>query len=546
MNVAQDRFNVAELLPRAAAARPEAAALLYRRGARYEKLTFSGLDRLSDGYAHQLRRSGIEPGQRVLLMVRNGPTFVALTFALFKTGALPVLIDPGMGLKPLLRCVGQLRPDALVGVRKAMALRTLAPRFFKTLRTAVCVDGFWPGAELLIDPPRGVDPFEPVSTGADDPAAILFTSGSTGPAKGVVYRHGIFRAQVRALQEMFEFEPGELDMPGFPLFALFSTALGMTCLLPDLDPSRPAKAEPARLVQAIRDFQVRNLQGSPAIWSRMGQYCRERGISLPSVRRVLTFGAPVDPETIRLLKSLLPNGEVYTPYGATEALPVSCISGREVLEDTALRSRQGAGTCVGRAAPGIEIAIVRTSERPLPSWEDAALVAQGEVGEICVSGEVVTWEYDGLPEATRAAKIRQDEKIWHRMGDLGYLDREGRLWLCGRKSHRVEGRGSTWFPVCAEGMVNAVPGVRRSALVGVGPPAAQTPVLIIEPDSPAALHDPSLQRKLADEARRALREQPLYGELERVLFHPSFPVDPRHNAKIHREELAVWAEGRLK
>lgn len=374
-------------------------------------------------------------------------------------------------------------------------------------------------------------------------AAILYTSGSTGPAKGVEYRHGIFYAQVAALKEMFDFQPGEMDMPGFPLFALFSTALGLTCVLPELNPSRPASVEPARLVRAIHDWKIQNLQGSPAIWDKLGKYCRDYGIKLPSVRRVITFGAPISLDFIEMWRKLMDGrGDVYTPYGATEVLPVSLISGAEVMEETSTQTKDGGGTCVGHPVKGVQVRVIRTTDEPVAEWSEDLLLKVGEVGEIVVQTEQVTWAYFDDKEATQNSKILQGDKVWHRMGDLGYLDEQGRLWMVGRKSHRVQGKEHIYYPVCAEGMVDQHPDVLRSALVGMGKAPDQKPAMVIQ------LHKPKLQKDMAErnrivrEVKERLAAHPLYGEVKTVLFHKDFPVDPRHNAKIDREALGEWAE----
>ncbi len=518
------------MLERATRDNPDGRALLYRQGSRWETMSFHDLLERCHRYTGFLREQGLERGQRALMMVPNGPDFVALTFAVFRVGALPVLIDPGMGVGNLLACVAHAHPDFLIGIRKAHLLRNVMRGAFRSVRKAIAVDGPFPGAVTLgAGGPRTPDM---VNTHVDEAAGILFTSGSTGPAKGVVYRHGIFQAQVAQLRGTFGFRPGEIDLPGFPLFALFSTALGLTCVLPELNPSRPATCDPEKLVRSIQEFKVNNLQGSPAIWKRVGQWCQDHYVRLPSLKRLLTFGAPIAPALMAQWADIMPaEAEFFTPYGATEALPVSCITAREVLSETAVLSAAGAGTCVGRPLPGIEVRIIAISDGPVETLQP---LPPGQYGEVVVAGPVVTWEYDELPEETSRAKIFQGDRVWHRMGDMGYFDAEGRLWLLGRKSHRVENH-QRYYPEQAEGMVNPHPKVGRSALVGVGPTGQQSPVLVVEP---SGRYD---QRALAAEIVETLSAHPLYRDIKRVLYHPSFPVDPRHNAKIHREELARWA-----
>ncbi|HUU81859.1 MAG TPA: fatty acid CoA ligase family protein [Phycisphaerae bacterium] len=546
--------NIASSLPQMAATVPEQAAIVLTAGrggkgaAGCPRLTFAELEALSNRYAGGLCDAGIERGMRTLLMVRPGFEFFGLTFALFKIGAVPVLIDPGMGVRQMLRCVRNVEPQALIGIPPAQAMRVLRPAAFQSVRRVVTVGRrwFWGGPTLGELAARGGDRFEPAATTADEVAAVLFTSGSTGPAKGVVYEHGMFAAQVRWLQSHYGIEAGEIDLPAFPLFALFDAAMGMTAVIPDMDPSHPARVDPAKIVQAIHEHGVTNTFGSPAIWNRVSAYCVQHGLKLPSIRRILIAGAPVPlPVLERLGQALSPTADVHTPYGATEALPVSSITGREVLEEHGVRSRTGAGTCVGRPLPEVSLRVIRISDDPIEQWSDDLALPAGQTGEFVVAGDMVTREYHGLPRATALAKIRDGDTFRHRMGDVGYVDETGRLWFCGRKAHRVVTAWGTMFTVPCEAVFNEHPDVFRSALVGVGRSGEQRPVLVVEPE-PGRFPRGSRLRSFARELLDLGRANELTRDVHDVLFHRGFPVDVRHNAKINREKLAVWAEDRLR
>jgi len=552
--------NIGSHLSRMAARMPDEPAVIVararRRGHRYRQISFAELERLSNRYAEGLRAAGLARGMRVLLMVRPGFDFVALVFAMLKLGAVPVMIDPGMGLVRLLDCVRRIELDAFVGIPLAQVMRVLRPGAFRGVRCVVTVGRkwFWGGTTLGALAEGAADEFEAVDTRADDTAAILFTSGSTGPAKGVVYEHGTFDAQIRMIQSQYGIEPGEVDLAAFPLFGLFSVAMGMTAVIPDMDASRPGRVEPENIVRPVLDQRATSAFGSPAVWRKVAPYCIEKGIKLPTLRRVLIAGAPVPWQVIEQLHRVIADdGEVHTPYGATESLPVASISGRELLtvrapsasDGPALSalSARGGGTCVGRPVPGIDLRLIRISDEAIERWSDDLVVPDGELGEITVAGPVVTEEYYGLPEATRLAKIPHGDTTWHRIGDVGYRDAEGRVWFCGRKSHRVVTEHGTMFTECCEPIFNEHPAVARSALVGVGPKGRQRPVLIVELDRAAPSSRASrtaLREELLALARKHERTRPI----DRILFHPSLPVDIRHNAKINREQLATWADGR--
>lgn len=516
----------------------------------YDHVTFAQLDRMIDRRAHALTRLGVRPGERVVLLVPFGVEFVALVYALFKVGAVLVLIDPGMGPRAMVRCLEQVKPGGLLAIGKGhLALSLFGGAALKAgLAHRIRVGGgLWRfGASLDATLAATPDaPYPCFATRAHDTAALLFTSGSTGPAKGVVYTHATFEAQVHHLARVYGIAPGEVDLPALPAFALFSVALGCTVVLPDMDFARPSRLDPARFVEAIADHGVTYSFGSPAVWGPVAEHCAARAIGLPSLRRVFMAGAPVPPRLHETLARVLPEGaDSHTPYGATEALPVASITGRE-LAATFADTRAGRGTCVGRPVPGLEARIIRITDDALPAWTDDLLVPAGQVGEVVVRGDVVTTSYADLPEATARSKIPgPDGAVWHRMGDLGYLDAEGRLWFCGRKGHRVEAKAGLLL-TSLEALYDEHPRVARVALVGVGPRPEQRPVLVIEAKPGQA---PRGAKARADFAREVLLRgaaHPLASTIQDVLFHPALPVDVRHNAKIRREVLAEWAATRV-
>lgn len=517
-----------------------------RRGGRrqYSQWSFRELDEDSNRVAAGLLAMGAERGSRIVLLVRPSFEFISLTFALFKAGVVTVLIDPGMGRKSLIRCLEEVEPDGFVAIPPAHAVRTILRRRFPKARYNVTVGRrwFWGGPTLERLRATGREDFSPADVSEDDPAAIIFTTGSTGPPKGVLYRHGNFSRQVDELREFYQIQPGEVDLPGFPLFALFNCAMGVTTVVPDMDPTRPAQADPRNIVEAIHDWSVTQAFGSPALWNVVGRYCEANRVTLPTLGRVLSAGAPVPPHVLRRMKEAIhPAGDVHTPYGATESLPVASISASEVLSETAAKSAQGAGTCVGRRFPGIQWQVIRISDAPLETIAQIEPLPAGEIGEIIVRGPVVTREYVTRREANREHKIRDGEMFWHRIGDVGYLDEQDRFWFCGRKAHRVLTADGVLFTIPCEAIFNQHEKVYRSALVGIGPRGQQRPVIVVEtwPE-----HRPQSQEE-RDSLVRELRERgqshPHTRAIHDFLLHPALPVDIRHNAKIFREKLAVWA-----
>jgi acyl-CoA synthetase (AMP-forming)/AMP-acid ligase II len=544
-------LNIASTLHTTALQRPDQAAVIEPGGRR---ITFRELDELSGRLGHGLRRMGIEPGHRLVLMVRPGIEFIALTFALFKAGAVLVLIDPGMGPRHVFRCLDLIEPDGFVGLSIVQALRVLSRRRFSRARLNVTIGRkwFWGGETyaglLRQDPARRPKRDNPEAnvpdslavsrTKSTDPAAIIFTSGSTGPAKGVVYEHGMFAAQVAALRDFYAIEPGGIDLPGLPIFALFNGAMGVTTVIPDMDPSRPAHVDPRKFTDAIIREGITQSFGSPAIWKRIGRYCESRRITFPTLRRIFSAGAPVPVDVLSRMKATLvaDGAEIYTPYGATEALPITSIAASDVISRTSEKTRQGAGTCVGRPFPTIRLKIIAITDGPIATLADARELPPREIGEIIVQGDVVTREYFRRPEATAAAKIADGPRFWHRMGDVGYLDQAGDLWFCGRKSQIVETSRGRMFTDCVEPICNTHPRVARCALVGVGARPDQIPVIVVE------LESGSPSAELTHELRQIALAHENSRHIERFLYYRgSLPVDVRHNTKINRERLTEWA-----
>ncbi len=544
-------MNVASRLIAVAESTPEAIAVVeplgYDRGGRrrYRHVTFRELDDDSSRIARGLHALGVAPGIRLALLVPPGIDSIALVFGLLKAGAVSILIDPGMGRRNLLRCLAEAEPDGFVSIPLVHAVRVLLRSRFPKARFHVTVGRrwFWGGAtlaELRSSPPRKCG--LPVRTNADDPAAIIFTTGSTGPPKGVLYTHGNFDAQVEEIRDHYGIRPGEIDVPCFPLFGLFNAAMGVTAVIPDMDPSHPARVDPAKIVEAVTDWGATQSFGSPAIWSRVGPYCREKGIRLSTLRRVMSAGAPVPVHVLRAMKECIhPEGDVHTPYGATESLPVASIAASEVLAETGQRTPQGAGVCVGRKFPRIAWRVVRVVDGPIPTLADAEELPVGEIGELIVQGPVVTREYVTRREANALGKIADGDRVWHRLGDAGYLDDQGRFWFCGRVAHRVLTETGPMDTVPCEAIFNRHPWVRRSALVGIGPAGRQKPVIVVEPVPGRFPRSARNQKEFSEELLELGKSSHLTAGIGKILFHRSFPVDIRHNAKIFREKLAAWA-----
>jgi len=550
------RTNVADRLTAIAAKMPDAAAIATlgsgdAAGKRaYATCTFGELEADSLALARGFIDLGVRPGQRLVLLVKPGIEFVKLVFALLRTGAVTVLVDPGMGRKHLVNCLAAAEPDGFIAISPAQAVRVVLRRRFPKAKLNVTVGRrwFWGGVtyrQLLACGRHSHAEFP--DTNGNDAAAIIFTSGSTGPPKGVLYTHQMFDTQASEIERHYGIVPGGADLACFALFGLFNSAMGVTTVFPRMDFSRPASAEPRELLAAANDWQVSQAFASPAVWDRLSRHCQATGERIPTLRNVFSCGAPVPAAVLeRTLAMVHPEARMHTPYGATESLPVATIEAREVLGGTAERTRNGAGVCVGRKFDTIDWRVIRISDEPIESIDDAEELPIGEIGELIVRGPQVSPVYlqsearsGSFPpgaEANQHAKIRGGETVWHRIGDVGYFDDQERFWYCGRKSQRIETGETTLFTECCEAVFNEHPDVRRTALVGIGPRGGQTPVIIYEPLAANVDHE-SVVRQLSEIAARFVHTR----EVRHFLPHHPFPVDVRHNAKINREQLAAIA-----
>ncbi|MFA7230675.1 MAG: fatty acid CoA ligase family protein [Victivallaceae bacterium] len=550
-----DKFNISQLLTEAAGTYGSRTALYAPAGKnksgnyRYDTLSFEELENLTNAYAAAFRNKGFKKGLRVLMMVKPGLEFAATVFAVYKTGAVPVLIDPGMGIKNLLGCIQQTKPEAVVAISKAHWARKLYKKYFPAAKIFFSLGKFPPAdcirMETIATPAMIKNSgrkftFATEDTTIDDDAVIVFTTGSTGPPKGVIYKHRTFQKQVEIIKNVYHAGPERVDMSAFPLFALFAVVLGMPSVIPEMDFTRPACVNPENIIKAVLANNVSFSFGSPALWRTVAAYCIEHKIQLPSLKTVLMAGAPVTAELHQMVKQIIASdGETMVPYGATEALPAANFTGSEMLSETAGLTAQGKGYCVGYANPGIEIKIIKCLDQEISEWQPEWELPAEQIGEIVVKGAIVKAGYLNLPQPTAMSEINSaDGGKWHRMGDMGYCDAKGRIWFCGRKNHRVITPERIYYSVCSEAIFNQHPNVFRTALVDDG---SGRPVLFIEPLPGKWPQGKTAENKLIAELKKLGAAYPFTAEINKLILRQSMPVDIRHNAKIFREKLAVAA-----
>jgi acyl-CoA synthetase (AMP-forming)/AMP-acid ligase II len=551
-----DIFNLADIARAVALAEPERLAVVEPdgrdlRGRRtYRRHTYRELSHDVESVAVGLRELGIAERTRTVFMAPPSYGACVTGLALTRVGATTVWIDPSVGYFNVAERLRRLEPEAFVGIPVAHLGRTVFGWGPRRLTKAVVIGGpGFPGAHryesLRRTPP--VTPRAP-DVRPDDPATIMYTTGSTGPAKPALYQHRNICGIYRLVHRTWRFDRNgagdvPVDMPVFPAFFTVGLSAGGTVVIPPIDyvRERPAKADPEALLEVIRDCAVQTLFASPVILENLARLGRERGATAPSLRTVIGGGAPLYAHVMGPLRQMMgEGGELHADYGATEVLPATEMPGREALHETCAATAQGAGLCVGRPFDGVEIKIVSITEGPIATLADTRELPAGDIGEIVVRGPHVSPAYADDPASTRRNKIGDGAGgVWHRLGDAGYVDARGRVWCVGRLGHRVDTAGGPMFPLMCEPIFDAHPSVRRSGLVGVGSAAgAMTPVICVELEPGARAVD---RARLRTELLAMAAAHPVTASIRHVLFRTRLPVDPRHNSKIERPALAKWA-----
>ncbi|NKF50344.1 AMP-binding protein [Shewanella sp. WXL01] len=580
--------NICRHLAHAAEHTPNALAVAVQKAQsngdyRYQELDFAKLHRESDTIALGLEQYGIVKGMKAVLMVTPSVEFFSLTFALFKAGIIPILVDPGMGIKNLKQCFAESKPDAFIGITKANIARRVLKWGKSSVTKVVNVGGngltrlLTGGIELHEIAKLGeqanakrAEAYQMQYLAPDELAAILFTSGSTGIPKGVEYSHSMFEGQIDTLKLDYGIKPGERDLATFPLFSLFGPALGMASIVPDMDASKPITANPAHLFAAIDKYQCSNMFVNPALLERLGQAGRgdalEKQHKLNSIQRVISAGAPATISSIEIFSRMLNDDvEVLNSYGATESLPISMIGSKALMDTTAITDN-GGGICVGQPVDGVDVQIIDIHEDAIKQWDDTLSLPVNQIGEIVVSSNKVSQRYYQRVQATIDSKIEDaNGRKRHRMGDVGYLDDDGKLWMCGRKAHRVDAtlslnseelgsngneldsnskqQSKRFYSIPCERVFNTLEDVKRSALVGIEVNGKTVPLICVElVKQPNCSSGKALYASLLSIAKQHEHTK----GITRFLIHPDFPVDVRHNAKIFREKLSVWAQAQWK
>jgi olefin beta-lactone synthetase len=502
--------NVATSLWDAAERWPHQPALILATDGR--TVTFDELRVQAGAVAAGLQAQGVEPGDRVLVMLKPGLEFFATMFGLSAAGATGVLVDPGMGYSSMFRCLESIKPKAIIAESAFHLLswfsRTFDGGIFRVSR------GWLPGC---VSWHRFVEhqPIEaPHPCGPEQLAVLAFTSGSTGAPKPVVMDHGTLGAQIEAVREMSGIEPGQAQMAFIPLNALLGPGLGCTTVLPSVDSRRIDKLDARKTIGELNRYDVTHCLGSPFIWRRIAAVLEaDEDVSLP-LEHLLIGGAPPDRELVETLQRRC-NARISIAYGATEAVPIATGSAEEFLANPS-------GCLVGKPVPQMEAIMIVEDDEPRQAKPE-------EVGQLWIRGPLVSPGYDGF--ASTEHRRHFDGKEWHPTGDCGFFTDAGRLVLVGRKAHCVQTSNGMLYPLVVEPIFEKHPGVSRAALLALDEDPPQRAALAV---IPTGNHSPD---ELTSELLKLANDHALPA-IDTISFRREFPMDVRHHSKILRHELA--------
>jgi acyl-CoA synthetase (AMP-forming)/AMP-acid ligase II/pimeloyl-ACP methyl ester carboxylesterase len=494
-------------------------------------VTWAQLHRRVEALAAGLAAAGVRPGHRVALLVEPSADLTAAVYAVWRAGAVIVVADKGLGLRGMRRALRSAGVDAVIGSGQGLAaarvMRLPGTRIAAGL-PAAAARALGAAHTLGELETRGRTAAAPAEGGADADCAVLFTSGATGPAKGVVYTQRQALAQLDLVRSTYRLTAEDRLVAAFAPFAILGPALGIGSAVPDIDVTAPGSLTAAKLADAAAAVGGTVVFASPAALRRVvataGDLSAEQRTALGRVRLLMSAGAPVPLSLLQALRAVLPAAEAHTPYGMTEALPVTDTHAAEIEA-----AGSGDGVCVGRPLRGVEVRV-----SPLTALGDAdgpLTDAPGTTGEVCVRAPHVKDRYDAL-WATERASSR--DPGWHRTGDVGHLDAAGRLWIEGRLPHVVATADGVVTPIGIEQRIEALDAVPAAAAVGVGPAGAQVVVAVVVPSSGAPRRGVALaDADLADAVRTAAGV-----EIAAVLVTGRLPVDIRHQSKVDRREVA--------
>ena len=517
-------MNLIELFGDRARQQPYVPAIIDCDRGRSRATSFQDINYFSQCLARLFQQTGLKSGDGVLIFSPLSVELYIILAAVFRLGLVAMFLDPSAGRKHINRCCQLYPPRAFIANTKAHFLQVICPQL-RQIPLKISLGCPFPQT-ISWQEIEELSPYVDIHTcDRDTPALLTFTSGSTGHPKATLRSHGFLWTQYQILTRTLQLQATELELSTLPIFILANLASGLTSLIPDTDLRFPGKIRADRVIRQIQKYNPSRLVASPAFLECLIDWCRDRNLILPQIAKIFVGGAPVMPRTLSQLKTIFPRAKITVVYGSTEAEPIASISDEEMTAEDWQKMRSGQGLLVGKPVAEIQLQLYSLSGKMLafPSKYEFQnyCLPRGEVGEIIVNGNHVLPGYLHDREAQNQ-KIYVDREVWHRTGDMGYLDRENRLWLLGARSGYIWDRFGILYPFTVECVVNGYPEIKRSAVVSW----QEKRILLIELNQ---------KKKYLDLQR--LQQSLNYAKITRIEIWSQIPVDRRHNGKIDYSRL---------
>jgi len=513
----------------------------------YSHLTFRQLNQQSDDIARGLQRSGVVRGTKTALQMTPGIQWFAVTYALLKIGAVPVLIQPSLGFRHIAQCIKAVEPEALITSPQFSMIQMMYPKYYQSVHLQINTGRNWfkKGLSLLDLQQNEPGPFQIADIRDQDHGMIVFsTSNEVDVPKPIILTHKMLNATMSLMESVLNLCSESLLLSTFPFFMILSPALGLRQIIPSLNSIQSPKIDPRMIIESIWDHGITHLLMTPTQLMVLENFLRDAGIFLHSIQRILSWGEAYPAEELQKFHYFVNNSsQVFPVYGIAEAPLVTTLGSHEIVSETQIKTERGFGLCQGKIITDMDMKIIEVSDRPIDNWSDDLMIEGSNIGELVVKGEAVSNKYANSVKADALTKIPDGKNMWHRTGDVGWIDSNGYFWFCGRKKDRIIiSEDETLYTIPCEAVFMRHQRVHRCIIVGVGPVPYQTPVLIIElAPGDSGKYISTLTHELMDLAQA----YPHTGNIKNILFRKRFPVHPIFHQKINRKQLTVWAAKKL-
>jgi acyl-CoA synthetase (AMP-forming)/AMP-acid ligase II len=513
----------------------------------YSHLTFRQLDQRSNELARGLQQAGVIRGTRAALQMLPGIEWFSITYALLKIGAVPILLQPALGIRKMAQCVKAVEPEILITEPKYQALQTFNANNYQSVHLHISTEKRWYSKGISITDLQKNDhaSFQPAEMRSHDTGMIVFsTSCESEKPKPTVFTHGMLNAIIELIRSVMAVTLESTLVTPFPFFMILAPATGIRQIIPASHSLKANKLDPRILVETIWDYGVTHLLMSSTRLMMLTEFLRNEAIFLPSMQRIASWGEPYPAFELQKLHSFInEKTQIFPIYGMAEAPVISTLGSHKIVSETQVKTERGFGLCQGQVVDGLEIRIIEVNDRPIDNWSDDLLVDKGGIGELVVKGEAVSRQYYNNSKNDALHKIPDGKFMWHRTGDIGWQDTKGHFWFCGRKQDRITiAENETLYTIPCEAVFMQHERVHRCIIVGVGPVPYQTPVLIIElAPGDSGKYISTLTHELRDLALA----YPHTGNIKNILFRKSFPVHSLYHQKINRKQLTIWAAKKL-